>query len=64
MALVGLTDIFWISRTVVLARIPQQHVLGRGPGWIPVLRSAYAQIIKGTLDHITVIRGGYRSSMP
>jgi hypothetical protein len=56
MALVGLTDIFGISRTVILARISQK--------WIPVLRSEYAQIIKGGLDHITVIRGGYRSSMP
>jgi hypothetical protein len=55
MALVGLTDIFEILDRC-LARIPQQ--------WIPVLRSEYAKIIKGGVDHITVIHGGYRRSMP
>jgi hypothetical protein len=53
MALVGLTDIFGILEPL-FRRIPQQ--------WI--LRSEYAQIIKGGVDHITVIRGGYRWSMP
>jgi hypothetical protein len=31
MALAGLTDIFGISRTVILARIPQEHALGLDP---------------------------------
>jgi hypothetical protein len=54
MALAGLTDIFEILEPL-LARIPRQ--------WIPVLPSEYAQIIKGGVDHITVIRGRYRWSM-
>jgi hypothetical protein len=56
MALLGLTDIPEISRTVVAARIPQK--------WIPVLRSEYAQAIKTKADHITAIRAAHRSFMP
>jgi hypothetical protein len=55
MALVGLTDISGILDRC-LAHIPRQG--------IPILRSEYAKIITGGVDHITVIRGGYRRSMP
>jgi hypothetical protein len=55
MALEGLTDISGILEPLFSA---YSATVDTG------LRSEYARIIKGGMDHITVIRGGYRLSMP